>query len=197
MNNKKGISNILVSVLQVILLVTAIISIVTKQWKNLFLSILAMISFVVPYVVSYFARKRKIGLPKSFQVVTILFIFSAQYLGEIRGLYAKCWWWDLLLHFVSGFYVVIIALYLMKSIYKQKKEISKGRFILSNTILAFSFSIALGTLWELFEFVGDYLFKSNMVKGGLNDTATDLLIKVLGALIASALYYCGKFKKIT
>lgn len=195
MNNKKVISNILFVAFQVILLITAVASTVTKEWKNLFLSILSIISLSIPFAITYFAKKRKIDLPRSFQVVVMAFIFSAQYFGEIRRLYTKFWWWDLLLHFVSGFYMVIIALYLIKGIYRHKQGSSKERFIFFNTIFAFSFSIALGTLWELFEFVGDYLFKSNMVKGGLIDTATDLLVKVLGAFIASILYHSGKFKK--
>jgi hypothetical protein len=124
-------------------------------------------------------------LPPSFQLITILFIFSAQYLGEIRKFYLKFWWWDLLLHAVSGSYVVIIAIYLNKSSNRKKQEVTEHQFIILNTIFAFGFSIALGTLGEIFEFIGDYLLKTNMIKGGLNDTATDLIIKILAALITS------------
>ena len=68
------------------------------------------------------------------------------------------------------------------------------RFTLFAIIFAFSFSIALGTLWELFEFVGDYLFKTNMVKGGLEDTSTDLLVKVVAAFITSIICYFRSLK---
>ncbi|WP_192875367.1 hypothetical protein [Clostridium taeniosporum] len=61
-------------------------------------------------------------------------------------------------------------------------------------IFAFNFSITLGTLWEMVEFLGDYLFKLNMVNGGLEDTASDLLIKILFAFITSIICYYNNFK---
>lgn len=47
----------------------------------------------------------------------------------------------------------------------------------------------------MFEFVGDYLFKTSMVKGGLEDTSTDLLVKIIAAFITSIIYYFRNLKK--
>jgi len=63
-----------------------------------------------------------------------------------------------------------------------------------SAIFAFSFSVALGTIWEAFEFSGDFLFKTGMVKGGLEDTSTDILINIAASLITSAYYYLKKRK---
>ncbi len=44
----------------------------------------------------------------------------------------------------------------------------------------------------MFEFTGDYLFESSMVKGGLEDTSTDLIIKIVVSFITSMIcYYRG------
>lgn len=189
MNNIKSKLVLVISIFfESILIITTISSLITNQWRTLFLAILAIISLSFPFIITYIANKNKIRLPLNFQLILILFIFSAQYFGEIRRFYYKLWWWDLLLHAVSGYYALIIAIYLIESVNQKNQSVTNHQFIFFKTIFAFSFSIALGTLWEMFEFVGDFLFKTNMIKGGLNDTATDLLVKIAAAFIASLMY---------
>lgn len=163
---------------ELILIVTATLSTISREWKNVFLSVLAMACFIIPFIITEIANRKRVVLPSSFQIITLVFIFLAQYMGEIRNFYQIFWWWDLLLHAIFGSYTVIIALHLIKN-----------RFTFLTVVLAFSFSIALGTLWEMFEFLGDYLLKTDMIKGGLEDTATDLLVKISTAFITSAIYY--------
>ena len=50
---------------------------------------------------------------------------------------------------------------------------------------SFSFAIALGTIWEVFEFLMDYLLGTNMMRSGLADTMTDIMMNITGAFIAS------------
>jgi len=85
--------------------------------------------------------------------------------------------------------MVIVSFYLMKGVIKKEKDVSQKRFVMFTVIFAFSISIALGTMWELFEFAGDYFLKTGMVKGGLEDTSSDLFIKILASFITSAIYY--------
>jgi hypothetical protein len=125
---------------------------------------------------------------------TLTFVILAQYLGEIKKFYQIFWWWDLLLHAIFGSYALIIALYLIKGIIRKEQGTSDQRFTLFIIIFAFSFSITLGTLWEMFEFIGDYLFKAGMVKGGIEDTSTDLLINIMAAFITAIICYLSEFK---
>ena len=179
----------------IILISTSVISVVSKDWNNLILSLTTILSLKLPFVITYIANKKKLALPPNFQFILLLFIFSAQYLGEIKGFYLKLWWLDLLLHLVFGTYVVIISLYLIQGIFKKGTETTKQRFVLFTVIFPFRFTIALGTLWEMFEFIGDYLFNTKMIKGGLEDTATDLLVKILAAFITSIIYYYRNLKR--
>jgi putative membrane protein len=77
----------------------------------------------------------------------------------------------------------IIAIYLIESVYINNQSVTNHQFIFFNTISAFRFSIALGIMWEMFDFVGNFLFKTNMIKGGLSNTATGLLVKLQPPLL--------------
>lgn len=184
----------LVIILELVVLSTAIYSVASSQWKDFFLSLLAMISFFVPFIIMQFTNKRRITLPSSFISISLIFIFLAQYLGEINEFYLKFWWWDLILHIIFGVYAVIIALKLIQGIAVSDQASTIQRFGIFTSIYAFSFSIALGTIWEMFEFIGDNIFNTNMVKGGLEDTSIDMIVKIIAAFITSFIYY-KRFKR--
>lgn len=190
MNNRNSKLAIKIAVLfEIILIITAVNSIASKQWNNLAILFLAVICIFIPFLLINIADKKNIVLPESFQLISVLFVILAQYFGEIKKFYIIFWWWDLLLHAISGSYAVIIALHLIQGIIIKAKEVSKKRYVASLVIIAFSFSITLGALWEMFEFTGDYLFKTTMIKGGLEDTSSDLIVKIISALITSIIYY--------
>lgn len=195
MNNKNSKLTIRIAVLfEIILITIAISSVASRQLENLTLLLLAIVCITLPFIITYIANKKNIVLPSSFQLASLLFILLAQYFGEIKKFYLIFWWWDLFLHGIFGSYAVIIALCLIQGIIAKEKEATEQRFTLFTVIFAFSFSITLGTLWEMFEFVGDYFFKTNMVNGGLEDTSTDLLVKILFAFITSIICYYRKLK---
>jgi len=183
------------AVFEIVLLITAMVSTASRQWKDLALSLLAMICLILPFVIARIAKNKNIALPSVFQLITVLFIFMAQYLGEIKRFYQLFWWWDLLLHAIFGSFVVVVTLYSINGMIKKDQEMTDQRFTLFTVIFAFSISITLGTLWEMFEFVGDYLFKAGMVKGGIEDTATDILVKILAAFITALICYYRSLEK--
>lgn len=179
---------------ETILIYTAVLNVAFRQWKNFSLAMLAVVCLISPFLVTRIANQRNILLPAGFQTIALVFIFLAQFLGEIKNFYVLFWWWDLFLHAIFGGYAVIIALYLIKGIFSKRQEISEQRFRLFAVIVAFSVAITLGTLWEMLEFIGDYLFKTNMVKGGLEDTSMDLLVKIAAALCTAIFCYFHRLK---
>lgn len=196
MHNRKSKQSIGIAISFVtILIVTGFLGIVTRQWKNVFVTLLVMVCLSLPFIITYIANRKHLELPSSFQSITLVFIFLTLYLGEIRDYYHVFWWWDLLLHAIFGSYMVIIALHSIKGIIRAEQATTKHRFTLFTILFGFSFTIALGTLWEIFEFAADYLVITSMVKGGLNDTATDLLIKIITAFITSIICYYRNSKE--
>ncbi|MBD7911255.1 hypothetical protein [Clostridium cibarium] len=183
-------------VFQIILVISAIINIMSRDWKGLGSVALAIVCTTLPFIVYAIANKKKIMLPPRFKLVLLLFIFLSLYLGEIIKFYDRFWWWDLLLHGIFGSYATIVGLYIIKEIITKEKEVTDKRFNFFKVTFASSFSITLGTLWEVFEFLGDYFFKTTMVKGGIEDTATDLIAKILAAFITSVIFYLKDLKKV-
>tara|TARA_Y100000310_G_C20241599_1_gene604917 strand:- start:179 stop:619 length:441 start_codon:yes stop_codon:yes gene_type:complete len=63
-------------------------------------------------------------------------------------------------------------------------------------IFALSFAVAVGTIWEIFEFIMDSAFGLNMQRSGLVDTMWDLIVDLIGALFASIIGFISlKIKK--
>ncbi len=56
-------------------------------------------------------------------------------------------------------------------------------------VFCVSFSLAAGSLWEIFEFFMDVTFGFNMQKTGLYDTMTDLIVNFLGACVVGLWVY--------
>ncbi len=182
MNNKLSkLAIVLAAVFEIIIVMTA--------REKLMLSLTAVLSIMVPFLITYLCNRKKITLPKSFQLIMVLFMFLAQYLGEIKNFYDMIWWWDLMLHAIFGSYTVITTFSFSGNLFMKNPVITRKRFALFKSLFAFCFSITLGTLWEIFEFSGDYIFNSKMVKGGIEDTATDLMMNFIFALITASIYY--------
>ena len=194
MNNRNSkIAIGIAGVFEIVLITTAIFSIISKEWNKFSLVLIAIACIILPFIITKIANKKNIMLPSTFQLVVVLFISLTLYFGEIKNFYSIFWWWDLFLHGFFGGYAVIVALYLIQGIIIREKEVTKERCTIFTLIFAFSFSITLGTLWEMFEFLGDYIFKTDMVNGGLEDTASDLIIKIIAAFITAIICYYRKF----
>ncbi len=197
-NLMKKLSFTLLIIFEIILFIKVVICIFAKQWTELYLSLLTIIIFLMPFLITYISKKKKVNLPYNFNLVSIIFIFLALYLGEILNFYDKFWFWDLFLHSVFGFYVVIISYHLIEGVIINSTKTSKKRFLFIKTLFSFSFTVTLGVLWELFESAGDLLANSQMVKGGLEDSASDLLVKIIAAFVTSIYYHIklnNKLKK--
>lgn len=195
-NNNKyyKLAVILAIIMEAALTVSALYSFMQNNQKITGLSLLSIVCIALPFIITYIANKKKLLLPPSFNLISVMFLFSAMYLGEINNFYTRYPWWDLLLHAVFGSYAVTVSLYVIHGIIRREIEVSKNRFVMFSAIFAFSFAVALGTIWEAFEFLGDYLFKTGMVKGGIEDTATDILINIAASFITSAYYYIKRTK---
>lgn len=190
MNRKYNKIAVYISVImEAILIFSAARNIFQNNMNKIGLYLLTMVCILLPFIISYIAGKKKIHIPDSFNLVAVLFLIASLYLGEINSFYVKLSWWDLFLHALFGYYMVIVSLHGINGVIRREIDVSKNRYAMFSVIFAFSFSIALGTIWEVFEFLGDFIFRSGMIKGGIEDTATDLLVKIVAAFITSTYYY--------
>ena len=77
--NKKDLTVYLV--LRVLVIIVMIRQIFLGEWNNVFLCVLTLILFLVPVFIE---KQVNVKLPDALQVIILLFIFSAEILGEIN-----------------------------------------------------------------------------------------------------------------
>lgn len=94
-------------------------------------------------------------LPAAAQDFTSVYIVLTAFLGAYINFYYTVWWWDTLLHFISGG-LCVLAGYVFLKAYEERdgKEIPTAVIVFS----AFCASFMFGTLWECWEFSFDQLF---------------------------------------
>ncbi|WP_372591963.1 hypothetical protein [Guyparkeria sp.] len=177
-------------VLQVIMLIELAFAIWEQQWLTAVMTVFILLLTLAPLLM----RRFVVFIPAEFKLLATVFIFASLFLGEIHGYYTRFWWWDVVLHAASGFLLGIVG-FLMVYVLNEKKSI---RFHMTPgfvALFAFTFAVAIGALWEIFEFVMDQIVGTNMQKAmlddpsGLTDTMLDLIVDTVGAAVIAILGY--------
>lgn len=159
--------------------VAFVFAIFRADWLIAFVALSTFILTVVPYVLR---NKYRFYVPLEFTAAIAVFIYAAIFLGEAQNFYEKFWWWDSMLHMGSAIGFGLIGIVILLLLYKGDKVKAHPRIL---SLFAFFFAIALGALWEMFEFIMDQLFGFHMQKNGLHDTMWDLIVGAIGAGISS------------
>ncbi len=158
-------------------------SYLNERWLVLFVSAAA---FVVSFLPSLIHKRFGVKIPADFEIMIILFIYGSLFFGEVRGFYARFWWWDILLNFGAAIALGFVGLTILYVLYKDE-QLDASPIIIA--IFTFTFSFALGTLWEFFEFGMDYFFGFGLQKGSLMDTMKDLIVNSIGAFVVAVMGY--------
>lgn len=147
-------------ILRFLVLLTLIIQLFRGNYENVFLCILTLILFTIPTIID---KKLNIALPNALESIILLFIFSAEILGEVQNFYGIFKGWDSILHTINGFLCAAIGFSLIDILNRSEKFHTKmtPAFV---ALVAFCFSMTIGVLWEFFEFGMDVTFKTDMQK---------------------------------
>lgn len=146
--------------LRTLVLLVMVLQIFNHNYENAFLCVLTLFLFVIP---SFIQVEFKIELPTTLEIIILLFIFSAEILGEIQSFYLKYPFWDTILHTLNGFLAAAIGFSLVDLMNKDNRI----KFQLSPlfmAIVAFCFSMTIGVIWEFFEFGMDTFLGLDMQK---------------------------------
>jgi len=161
------------------------VTLYTGHWLGLFNASLTLFVTFLPNILK---KQWNITYPGEIWIVTLLFVMAALIFGEIFDFYYKFAAWDTILHTLSGFVIAMVAFIIVK----QLNEDMDIRVTLSpffTALFAVCFSMAIAVVWEIFEYVMDMSFGTNMQKSGLVDTMEDLIVATIGALIVGLLGY--------
>ncbi|MBS5719359.1 MAG: DUF2238 domain-containing protein [Clostridium sp.] len=147
-----------------------------EENNNMILTCLALpLVLLIPFIL----RKLKVlNLNPNALFVYNLFMFFADFLGCVVGLYNKTTYYDVVMHFVSGFSTALLGMVLYN--YLAKKE--EDNKILKYTYIV-GFCMAIAAFWEIFEFFGDNTLGMNLqhsIDTGVRDTMEDIICAVMG-----------------
>ena len=173
--------------IQMVLTVLVILSVVRQfflgNYHNMFLGILTLFLFMVPAVLD---QTLGVTIPAGLETVILIFIFSAEILGEINAFYVKIPVWDTILHTTNGFLMAAIGFALI-DLFNRSDRFSIKMSPYFVAFFAFCFSMTVGVWWEFFEFSMDWFFGLDMQKdwilpainsGKLNPTGANVPVQV-------------------
>ncbi|MCH5264631.1 MAG: hypothetical protein J1F02_01940 [Lachnospiraceae bacterium] len=152
------------SILELILILLVLLTIVRQfflgSYHNVFLGILTLILFMIPKIID---KTLSVSIPAGLETVILIFIFSAEILGEIDAFYIKIPIWDSILHTTNGFLMAAVGFALI-DIFNRSEKFSVRMSPAFVAFTAFCFSMTTGVLWEFFEFSMDWFFGLDMQK---------------------------------
>ena len=150
---------------------------------------LGLIVMALPTLITH---KLKLMVPNAMCILYYIFLYCAIFLGEIFSFYYLVPHWDLCLHAMSGAMLGALGFILVDWLNKDEHvKLSMSPLFVS--IFAFSFALAVGALWEIYEFSFDSILGLNMQKfrnedgtlligsAALSDTMEDLIIDAIAA----------------
>ena len=159
-----------------------------------------VLGLVVLHVPMALKRWARIELPDALSAAYYAFIVGATVLGEVCEIYYLIPFWDDILHLGSGAMCGMLGGILTVTFLNKKRcQRLITPMLVAGT--AVGFALCIGVFWEIYEFIGDSLMGLNMQKfllqdgsalvgqAALMDTMKDLIVDMLGALIAAVSAY--------
>ena len=144
---------------------------------------------LVMFLPSFIHRRFAVKVPNGMQVAYFGFLYAAIYLGEVRSFYFLYPHWDTVLHFFSGAMLAALGFLLVRLLNDAEgHRISLGAGFIA--LFAFCFALSSGAVWEIYEFLVDGLFGTDMQKfvtdSGEVLIGREALVDSMGDLITDA-----------
>ncbi len=184
------ISKIIIGICRLIFILNGIVLLGVGQWGKGFALLGSLLLTFLPEV---YVWLRKLQIPNRACMWYVVFIFGCQWLGTYLRFYDKFIWWDVLLHFTSGFLLGYIGLVLLMSLDPSYSLFKTKRYIII-ALFVFAFSVMGATIWEICEYTADQLLGTFTQLGSLKDTMEDIINGTVSAFLF-ALYTYMVLKK--
>ena len=105
LKGKKTVVTIYI-ILRVLVILTMVAQFLNGNFENVFLCILTLLLLLAP---AFIQVQFRIELPSVLEVIVLVFVFSAEILGEISSFYEIFPFWDTVLHTMNGFLAAAIG----------------------------------------------------------------------------------------
>lgn len=159
-----------------------------------------ILGLVVMHLPAVIEKKLRIDIPNTLEFLYLAFLNCAIFLGEVRNFYYLVPHWDDILHCISSVMNGLFG-FIVVTILNQDKKVRMNLSPFFLALFAFCFSMAVGSVWEIYEFWADHFLGLNMQKfmlrdgsllighEALSDTMIDIIVDCCGALIATVIGY--------
>ena len=134
-------------------------------------------------------------LPSAYYYVLALFACAAQYFGMMFHFYERFSFFDLLLHFSSGFLLTMYGNYFCR--FLVKKYSHPGIPAVITVLFSVFFAVTGAVIWEIYEFLADRFLGLTSQGIGVADTMEDLIAGSLSAVICGILLFFLRSKTKT
>lgn len=159
-------------ILRILVILCLIRELMLKNYQNVLLCLLSLILFLLP---AFIEKTFKLDLPNTLEIIILIFIFSAEILGEINNFYGLYRNFDTILHTINGFLSASVGFSLIYILNTNIESFNLSPIFVS--LVAFCFSMTIGIIWEFFEYGMDNIFNIDMQKDTyvekINSTALD------------------------
>lgn len=182
----KKINKLLIISMTIVSYVIGIINLKNGMYVDVLIDILILPTLLLPKILN----KLKIKITDKLELIYIVFMFFAYFLGTVIDLYTYLVNYDTIMHFLSGIFEAFFGFYILKllDVYDEKK-------IIYNILFILGFVSLISVSWEIFEFTSSILFKvdpQNVLTTGVTDTMKDLIVALIGAIIVLVEYISDK-----
>jgi len=156
-----------------------------------------IIGIILSFIPSILHKNFNITLPWILDTL-IAFALFLHIGGVVLNVYHTIPYYDSLTHFVSAILVAFLAFVSIYILDKYWKGLHMNKYAMAFIVIIFT--MAMGVIWEFFEWATDILFQTHE-QWGLQDTMKDLFIDTIAgifiAIVGVNLIKKGKFQKIT
>lgn len=172
----------------------AVYSLIQQNYIIMLECLIGILLVIVPGIID---KKLKLELPDLLYIMYFIFLFAAIFLGSGLGFYSKIPRWDDVLHSLSGALLAVLGFAIIMLYNKRSKRIEGTISAGFMAVFAFCFALAIGAIWEIYEYTGDGLMQMSMQRfldaegnglvgrAALYDTMKDIIVDTLSALTTS------------
>ena len=166
-----------------------------------------ILGLIVMHLPALIERKFKFDIPNILEFIYLAFLYCAIFLGEVRNFYYLIPQRDNILHCISSIMNGLFG-FIVVTILNHDKRVRMNLSPFFLALFAFCFSVAVGAVWEIYEFLADEFLGLNMQKfmlkdgtqlighDAVTDTMIDIIVDCCGAFIATVIgYFSIKNKK--
>ncbi len=173
---KFGIKASIYFILRLSVIIVGIRQFALGNYSGLFMCVLTLILFFIPEIIN---KRFQITLPNTLEIIIILFIYSAEILGEVNRYYLTVPHFDTILHTINGFIMAGVGFALV-DILNRNESVSISLSPMFVAVVAFCFSMTTGVVWEFFEFGMDQIFHSDMQKDTVISSISSVMFNAQG-----------------